>query len=67
MKLAVAAVLAIALSLLSLSLRHALLQPVQPTLARKPAARAASSKVEMRALASIDQRLHRKLRVLAQR
>ena len=67
MKLAVAAVLAIALSLLSLSLRHALLQPAQPTSARKPAARAAPSKVEMRALASIDQRLHRKLRVLAQR
>ena len=66
MRLAVAAVLAIALCLLSLSLRHAALHP-QPVAEAQPAGRAPPPRVaaEKRALAAIDQRLHRKLRQLA--
>ena len=67
MKLAVAAVIAIALCLLSLSVRHAALHAPPATAAAQPAGRAPPPRVaaEKRALAAIDQRLHRKLRQLA--
>ena len=67
MKLAVAAVVSIALCLLSLSLRQALTPVSAAAPAAQPAGRAPSPRAaaEKRALASIDQRLHRKLRLLA--
>jgi len=67
MKLAIAAVIAIALCLLSLSVRHAALKAPPATASAHPAGRAPPPRVaaEKRALAAIDQRLHRKLRQLA--
>ena len=68
MKLAVAAVVAIGLCLLSLSVRHAAYaraEAVAPPQAAGRAAPTPRAAAEKRALAAIDQRLHRKLRMLA--
>ena len=65
MKLAVAACIAIALSLGSLTVRALVFSPRKQMVIAAPAARAAPRPVDKRALASIDKRLHRKLRRLA--
>jgi hypothetical protein len=65
MKLAVAAAVAIALCLGSLTVRALVFSARRAPAAAVPAARAAPRAVDKRALAAIDQRLHRKLRRLA--
>jgi hypothetical protein len=66
MKLAVAACVSICLCLGSLAVRSLVLRSRDRQLpAAQPAARAAPRGVDKRALATLDNRLHRKLRQLA--
>ncbi len=65
MKLAVATCVAILLCLGSLTVRALVLSRPPRAVPAIPAARAAPRSVDMRTLATIDRRLHRKLRRLA--